>query len=448
VIKLLEDIRRQSASYSLYVATASLPFSVTLCHLALLIFIASWLSEGGWMQKVNSIGENYSLLWLLIFGAIFIASCLYSDNTAGGYFAMEKKTFFFLLPVAVFTSTATFSKEFVRNLCLIFCVSCTVALLYCFAFAFWQTRLFQSGQIGAESINYFNSSTLWNGEQHERWMFFSYISLAGALTIHPTYLAMYAAFCIMFLVNSFRKNMLSMQLRVVYCVVVLFLSIGVIFLAARVVLAAMCLFYLFIVAKDFIGTRVTLKRVVVPIILLLVLLGGIVVNPVTRYRQVEEIIENGLSVTSNTNYSNSTGIRASLWWLSAKTFSDSNIIFGTGAGDVEQSIQRKAQQEKITNVLNSYNPHSQYFFILLSCGVLGLIAFVAYISTGVWQAWQNKDAVFFGFLLLFCAVCLTESALELQKGIAFFSIFFSTLVKLNLSIARHPARTQVASVEQ
>lgn len=405
-----------------------MPFSIAACHLALLVFLVLWLFEKNISERFHAIKKNYQLLALAAFAVILLCGIFYSENKDEAWFAMEKKIFFFLIPFAFATSSIV-SPKLSKNLCTLFCYSCFAALMVCYITAFQRMQLFHDGKIGLESINYLSSSDFWQGQEntHKEWMFFSYVGLASGIKMHPTYLSMYAAFCCIILVQrNFTESQTHLR-QIGNFLLILFFTGSIIFLSARIILLMLGVMYSGTLCYQIIlATRKT-KPVLMLFTLIILLIAGVLVNPVTRYRQVDEIIANGLTVSPHKNYDNSTGIRVSLWWLSVQTYLNSNVIFGAGTGDVEESVRATAQHFAITNVLNTYSPHNQYLHVLLSSGIAGLLFLLIYIGTGLVKAWQNRDIIFLNFLVLFFVVCLTESILELQKGIVFFSIFFSCM---------------------
>lgn len=425
VNSLWPTIRDKVTTYSLYGAVMAMPFSITLCHGCLILFIIFSLAENNWPEKLERLKSTPQLLLLLGIGLMLLAGITYSDNQAAAWFAVEKKAFFFIVPVAIVTSGINSPRLF-KILSQVLCLSCFVALAVCYVHAFRQVELFESGKIGPGTVNYLASSDFWNVDTPKRWLFFSYVSLSGAIGMHPTYLALYCAFCCLVLVKEHREAT-HILYKAGIILLILFFSVSIIFLAARIIIVLLAVVCIVMQLSDFFIRRQKSKNVVLLPVLVIILVVGVILNPVTRYRQVDEIIANGLNVSPDTNYTNSTGIRASLWWLSVKAYLDTNLIIGAGSGDVQQSVKRMSERYQVTNILKSYDPHSQYLHFLLSSGFIGLILFIGYIGIGFVKAWQNRDIIFLNFLILFSAVCATESALELQKGIVFFSIFFSSL---------------------
>ncbi|HEY0741649.1 MAG TPA: O-antigen ligase family protein [Chryseosolibacter sp.] len=411
---------------SLYVAAAAMPFSVLVTHIAILTFIICWFFEPALLQRLSRLKDNYQLLALIAFGLWMCAGISYSEKTSEAWFALERKAFFFLLPVAFGTSTIQ-SGRITKNIQHIFCYSCALALLMCYSYAGYQLHLFNDGVIGSESLNYLSSSGFVAGDSKKPWMFFSYVRLAAAINMHPTYLALYAAFCCIILVCRNFSGAISTPKQVFNGALIIFFSISIIFLASRIIVLMLSLFYLcLLVHQVFIAERKRSLKFLL-CILLMAIIAGVFLNPVTRYRQVDEIVSNGITITSNKHYTNSTEIRASLWWLAAKTYATTNWFLGVGPGDVKDAVQQSGKTLRVTNVLDSYDPHNQYLFILLSSGLFGILFFMIYIGMGLASAIRNHDIIFLSFLVLFLIVSLTESVLELQKGIVFFTLFFATM---------------------
>jgi O-antigen ligase len=91
------------------------------------------------------------------------------------------------------------------------------------------------------------------------------------------------------------------------------------------------------------------------------------------------------------------------------------------------AIKQVSDDYNITNSLESYDPHNQFLFTLIGSGILGLTALVALILCSLYFAFLQRDYLYAAFIFLFILICFTETALQLQKGIIFFAIFYSML---------------------
>jgi O-antigen ligase len=124
---------------------------------------------------------------------------------------------------------------------------------------------------------------------------------------------------------------------------------------------------------------------------------------------------------------NSTEIRASLWWLGLKAYERVNLVWGTGTDDVYDAMKQVSADYNIKNTLDSYDPHNQFLFTLIGSGIIGLSLLIALITCSLFFAIDRQDYLLLTFVFLFILLCITETALQLQKGIMFFAIFFSLL---------------------
>jgi len=68
----------------------------------------------------------------------------------------------------------------------------------------------------------------------------------------------------------------------------------------------------------------------------------------------------------------------------------------------------------------NFNLHNQYLEYFLKFGLIGLLYFLTILFLSFRKAIKEKNKLYFSFLLIFCLFSLTESNLEVQRGIVFF----------------------------
>jgi O-antigen ligase len=411
--------------FSLLAAVITLPWSTLLCHMALGLFLVSWVMEGQWKQK-SDIMLAHPLIWpYCIFILLHILGVLYSDDTANGWFNVEKKLFFFALPVALATTLAL-NNEIIERLFKAFLYTCLAATAYCLVMAYLN---FQS----AQPQNNFNDFSLslyqqLNPEAHRPWMSFSYIGLSSGVGMHPTFLSMYLVFCILILLQlhtgAFKTYTAIKRIQIVG--VAIYLGVFVILLSSRVLTISLAM----VIAVSLYGIttwRPVYKgiAITVSIFFFMVILF---ISPVARYRNLQEPFTSETYTSSSGVYQYSTGIRRSLWWLGMQTITGVNPLIGTGTGDVKDEVKKISEQSGEQNIMNTYDPHNQFMFTQIGLGIIGLGTLLACLYLPGWLALREKNYFYLAFILLFTLVCTTESALESQKGIVFFAIFNSLLV--------------------
>jgi hypothetical protein len=409
---------------ALAVSTAMLPFSAFLCHAAILVFLILWLFERSWAHKLQIIKGSIVLQCIL---GLFFIQCVgigYSDDKLSGWGEVEKQTLLVFLPIALATTSNSLSQRDVKLILKVFVVTCIMASLICLANATAQVFDFN---LTASKIGYLNSAFEDARLIPSPWLYFSYVNLAAAINIHPAYLALYIAFSILIVLfelvtakdQSYKKQILYVAVAVFLCVFEIFLATRIIIITLLLIVAAGSL-YLFI--KKY-NIKFSLTGVSI------IILGIIIVriNPVSYYRGVQEISKSNFEIESNSLYKTSAEIRASLWWLAWKAYANTNPLVGSGTGSVKAKIEEQSDRYQITNVLATFDPHNQFLYFLIGNGAIGLLAFVACLFFPMSISIAEKDYLFLAFGVLCGAFFMTESALELQKGISFIAIMYSLL---------------------
>jgi O-antigen ligase len=405
-------------------AVAALPYSIKICHAAIIVLIVSWLFEGQWHAKISVIGRSV-LLQILI--ALFFLQALglaFSENLLNGWFIMEKKIFLLFVPVALATTALKLKSEEIRLILLTFLASCFTATLVCIVHAWHETNLVMAGEA---QINRYLSSSSYNdfhGSESQTWLMFSYLSLSGGIAIHPTYFSLFLAFGILFLLHEF-PNAASRFMQAGILILVFHFTVFVVFLASRIVILGLSIIFIFVLVRALRYKQKFFAAMVVTISCLFTFL--LFLNPVSRYRSLEEINLSTFVIQPGNNYNNAAQIRVSLWWLALMSLREAHPLVGTGTGDVKETIAHTSDRYGVTNILNSFDPHNQYLYTLVGNGYGGFLLLVLCLTLPAYFAWSRKEYLLLGFSLLFCLLCFTESALEVQKGIVFYSLFSALL---------------------
>jgi O-antigen ligase len=412
---------------SLVIAVTTLPFSVFFCHAALIVLIANWAAEGNWKYKWQEISRNFLLWPFALFLILNVAGMFYSDDLKSGIFSLDKKAFFFILPFILATTKIDASD--LRSILKWFVGTCVVAIIICLATAAYRTTI----PLEQNFLNFGPQSTDGFKSQHPdasvNWHFFSYQEFSSAVSMTPTYLGLYVLFSIL-IIFYLATNADEKQWPFKFPIIVLLsvLSVIVIFLSARIIIVCYFTFLLILFISSFKEKKLKFSFVL-PLIAIIISLATILTQPITRYRTFQEVSKTSFETKTDTVYALSTGIRLSLWWIAVKSISQDNLLLGVGPGDTDVAMKNTSERFHISNVLNSYDPHNQFLKTTLSSGLIGLcLLLLCLVGPFFLETTTNKHFLYKCFLLMILLICLTESLLEIQKGIAFFSIFNSLLV--------------------
>lgn len=103
---------------------------------------------------------------------------------------------------------------------------------------------------------------------------------------------------------------------------------------------------------------------------------------------------------------------------------EANWLTGIGQANVQPQLNHCYERFGEPGLLDgSYGTHNQLLHWWLSFGLFGVILYVIYFGTLLITAWQRKDAVHLGFIVLILLCCVTENVLTRQWGIVLFTSF-------------------------
>jgi O-antigen ligase len=117
-------------------------------------------------------------------------------------------------------------------------------------------------------------------------------------------------------------------------------------------------------------------------------------------------------------------------WRSVLNVISSQPILGVGAdGGLEQlQMERSTLSEPY---INKHNAHNDFLEIMLRYGIIGLLIYLTLLSKLFKNAWQKNSYIFKWFLIVFVISGLTETYLQRQIGLTFFSFFSLLLYTFN-----------------
>ena len=114
-------------------------------------------------------------------------------------------------------------------------------------------------------------------------------------------------------------------------------------------------------------------------------------------------------------------------------------IAGYGMGAEKVILKNMYFEQKMYNsFLNELDAHNQYLSFLLTAGLIGLFLYLFTLYWGFERAFQRKDFIFTSFLLIIAVVGFSENILMVNKGIFFYSFFFSMFIFANDGMPTNP----------
>lgn len=119
-------------------------------------------------------------------------------------------------------------------------------------------------------------------------------------------------------------------------------------------------------------------------------------------------------------------IRLAIWNCAAGVIQQ-HPFTGVGVGDTQQILQTTYENRKFyfASRHNIYNAHNQFIEQWLMTGVAGCILFILSLAVPLIHSLKSGNLFYSLFLIIFIFFCLTESILEVTKGVVWFSFFNS-----------------------
>jgi O-antigen ligase len=218
--------------------------------------------------------------------------------------------------------------------------------------------------------------------------------------------------------------------RIFRILLLVFLFLNVILLSART-----ALFTCFItgIAYSVIVSahRKVLKHTYKTIIAVVILLTAAGVYSNIFYNRWDSLLkpfkevksENKVEKPQTEESYNSISIRVELWKDSWELIKQ-NIFFGVGTGDIKDILEKKYAEKKFYyGATKKFNPHNQFLHTGVTLGLMGVTVLLLMLILPGLQSLKTKNYLFISFSVVVFLNCMTESILEVQKGVLFFCVF-------------------------
>jgi len=178
--------------------------------------------------------------------------------------------------------------------------------------------------------------------------------------------------------------------------------------------------------------KLILKIMLITASALILIISGLSIPSVKR--QWNELFDLSAKTTIVLDHDSSLGrswggkaLRVAIWKCSADILKD-QLLIGVGTGDVQDSLQQAYENRKFyfASKYNRYNAHNEYLQITLANGLPGLLILLSCIGYPLFHYRKKFSGnTYLLFLLLFIFAAVSESILEVNKGIIWYSFFNS-----------------------
>ncbi|MFT2008812.1 O-antigen ligase family protein [Pontibacter sp. 13R65] len=386
----------RSKYFLLLAITTTLPFSTNLNSWLIILFVALTI-YGISRNSMNSAGDLQLLVPVLALFALYLYGVFVTEIKWQELKGLEQKLSLLALPGVLFYSPPL-SKQRLFYLLLSFTLSCFVVSLLTFREGF--------GFLFAE---------------HRVW------ALDDLLLMHRPFLGLYCVASLFILIYLF-LNSRGAVLRGLTILLFLFFLVYVYIINAKMaalafIIAGYCTANLFLWKKQEYAIVSWINIVCVASTIIVYYSSG----GVQKFMQTLLYFEHFSYSEYNSMMVDSFNVRFGIWKC-CKEVLLSNFIWLTGTGIIES--KSLLHQCYIDNSFEhqaefKFDSHNQYLGIWMSAGIFGLIVYCGVLLYLLWTAYSRQQYLYFSIIMLFSICCITEGMMNSQKGILFFSLFYT-----------------------
>ncbi len=391
--------------FTMQMVVFTLPFVEYVNSWAIIIMTLTWLFTADYSSIVNSLKER-KLSYFFLFYFLWLAiGLLYTDNMANGIKDLTLKLSFLIFPFVLFFNKRI-DQHFLRGVIRVFYYTLFFVSIYMLIMA-W--------------IAFLNAG---DGDLTEAMSHFTYEIFAKSIGIQPIYLSMYMVFSFFAVIWDFfidPRIGLTKSGRVMAQIWAFHFFMMVILLSSRMELLVL-LFISFVGIAFYTGyEKKSWRKAIVKMLVLfsatVFLLGVIPINK-ARYTEMVDVNED-----YKENKWGGRSIRIHKWLNTLELIADQPLL-GTGAGDMQDELQKVYSKNKFDIAYNyRFNPHNQYLQTWASSGLIALFLLFGVLLLSFIYAINSRNALYVGLVLLLALSMISESILERQKGLVFFSFF-------------------------
>jgi O-antigen ligase len=121
-------------------------------------------------------------------------------------------------------------------------------------------------------------------------------------------------------------------------------------------------------------------------------------------------------------------LRLITWKFVLLEMKEKNCLIGTGSGDSQELIDNVYKKHKMDDAgYLGLNMHNQFLEFFVSFGLIGLLYFILILFVCFQKAIKQNDYLYIIFLFSFSFMSLTESNLQVHRGVVFFVLLNSLM---------------------
>lgn len=357
----------------------TVPFHIQLNNVLLIGLSAASIILIQPKPLLHAIRQSTSSILLLAYFVLITISALWGGDEGGGRY-IEK----YLIVVALVVSFPLLQKHgLLKNALKYLNIGFAIACIACYFLSFWRYT---------DSGNYNE---------------FLYLKLIDPIGFHALEFSFYLFFLGVYNLTRVKESKWNITFFMLFSVTILLLSVRTTILCYSLFLPVV-LIYVF-------GVKKALLQIAAYF-----LIGFIVIQNTPSLKSRFQRVLNSKNELKNHNRLNGFSGRLVIWDHAMELIPE-YIAIGLSPQGVQKKLNEKYKTDDLaTLALNAnYNCHNQYLQTQLGLGILGLALLLSIYARNILTSIKIRDMVMFSAALMLLLGSITESLLEIHRGLLF-----------------------------
>ncbi|MDB5148179.1 MAG: O-antigen ligase family protein [Mucilaginibacter sp.] len=402
LLKPDDTLNNRISYYLLILLLLSLPFNLFYSHLFLIgLALHTIIQIRKTAIKPLLTSANIALAAVFF---VTLLSIIYTTNKPRAFTELGRQVTILLIPL-IFCFNQLDVKKYRHNFLLIFSLGCTITIIYLFLKALFTIKYYHL------PIKALASSAFTNHNFSE------------PLEIHATFFSMQIAIALIYLLYVF-VNEKAKTYRSFLLICSGILAVGILQLSSKSIFIALLLIINIALPWFILKGRSRIRFITISTSLFIAVMAGIYTRDVFKERYITEL-KKDLSQSTDAEL---TDPRLARWSVAIGVGAQSPVI-GHGAG-TEIGLLKDPffDHQFYRSYLAGLNAHNQFISFFIKSGIIGLLVYLFVLFFGIRTAIAKRDLLLMAFMVIITAVSLSENFLDVDKGIFFYSVFFSLLM--------------------
>jgi O-antigen ligase len=387
---------------------ASLPFDFFYSHVILISFALHTFIH---VKKTDL--KALRSLKILVLSSVLLVTIIattYTINLPGAFNEWTLRIPILLFPI-MFTLNPLDVKKYRSNLLLVLSLTCSLTVFYLFAVALVTIKHYHLPVSALFAEGFTNHN------------------FAGPINIHATFFSFQLLIAVVnFLYLLMAGKVTSKGLKIFYSICCLILIGGIIQLSSKSIVIILFI-VVNIVLPYYVLQGVTRTRFIITGLFISITVIGCSLSISTFWERYVTLLKEDIS--TNKKVLRNSDSRIERWQVAARRIKDKPLA-GYGSGSEIELLKDDFYDAKLySSYLHGLNSHNEYISFLLKSGVWGLLIYLSTIIYGIKVSLKKRDVLFISFMLIVTIVSFTENILDVDKGVMFYSLFFSFFIFSN-----------------